>query len=79
MTMHVFQKKKEFLLRKTFKDVRGLEIMFMLVTIPKLYQASCQTDENRIKSGSNLTVADTRVAEPSKAEGLGIKLSVCDV
>ena len=33
----------------------------------------------RIKSGSNLTVADTRVAEPSKAEGLGIKLSVCDV
>ena len=47
--------------------------MFLVVTFPKLYPA-CQTDENGIKPGSNLPIA-----ESSKAEILGIKPSVCDV
>ena len=58
--------------------VRKLEIMFMVVSFPKIYTA-CQTDDNGIKPGSNFTVADKRLAEPSKAESLGIKPSVCDV
>ena len=58
--------------------VRKLEIMFMVVTFPKIYPA-CQTDDNGIKPVSNLTVADKRVAEASIAETLGLKPSVCDV
>ena len=58
--------------------VRKLEIMFMVVTFPKIYPA-CQTDDNGFKPVSNLTVADKRVAEASIAESLGIKPSVCDV
>ena len=49
-----------------------LEIMIMVVAFSKIYPA-CQTDENGIKPGSNLTNADKRAAEPSRAEFLGIK------
>ena len=49
-----------------------LEIMFMVVAFSKTYPA-CQTDDNGIKPGSNLTNADKRAAEPSRAEFLGIK------
>ena len=49
-----------------------LEIMFMVVAFSKTYPA-CQTDDNGIKPGSNLTKADKRAAEPSRAEFLGIK------
>ena len=49
-----------------------LEIMFMVVAFRKTYPA-CQTDDNGIKPGSNLTNADKRAAEPSRAEFLGIK------
>ena len=52
--------------------VKKLEIMFMAIASSKIYPA-CQTDENGIKPGSNLNNADKRVAEPSKAEFLGIK------
>ena len=34
---------------------------------------ACHTDENRIKQGSNLNIADKRVAKPSRAELLGMK------
>ena len=58
--------------------VKKLEIIIMVIDFAKLYPA-CQTDANGITPGSNLTFADKRVAEPSKAESLGIKLSECDV
>ena len=44
----------------------------MVVAFSKTYPAS-QTDDNGIKPGSNLTNADKRAAEPSRAEFLGIK------
>ena len=44
----------------------------MVVAFSKTYPA-CQTYDNGIKSGSNLTNADKRAAEPSRAEFLGIK------
>ena len=44
----------------------------MAIAFSKLYPA-CQTDENRIKPGSHLNNADKRVAEPSRAEFLGMK------
>ena len=47
----------------------------MVIAFRKLYPA-CQTDENGIKSGSNLNTADKHVAEPSRAELLGLKYSV---
>ena len=50
----------------------------MVVAFSKTYPA-CQTDDNGIKPGSNLTNADKRAAEPSRAEFLGIKLSVFNV
>ena len=46
--------------------------MFMVLAFSKIYPA-CQTDENGIKPGSNLKNADKRVAEPSRAEFLGLK------
>ena len=49
-----------------------LEIMFMVVAFSTTYPA-CQTVDNGIKPGSNLTNADKRAAEPSRAEFLGIK------
>ena len=49
-----------------------LDIMFMVVAFSKTYRA-CQTDDNGIKPGSNLTNADKRATEPSRAEFLGIK------
>ena len=52
--------------------------MSMVIVFPKLYPA-CQTDDNGITPGSNLTPADKRVAEPNKAESLGIKQSECEV
>ena len=52
--------------------------MFMVISVPKIYPA-CHTDDNRNKQGSNLTVADKRVAELSKAEYWDIKKSVCYV
>ena len=52
--------------------------MFMVTYVPNIYPA-CHTDDNEIKQGSNLTVADQCVAKPSKAESLGIKQSNCDV
>ena len=52
--------------------VKKLEFMFMAKAFSKIYPA-CQTDENRIKPGSNLNNADKRVAEPSRAEFLDIK------
>ena len=53
-------------------EVWLLDIMFMVVVFSKTYPA-CQTDDNGIKPGSNLTNADKRAAEPSRAEFLGIK------
>ena len=47
--------------------VRKLKTMFMVIFVPKIYPA-CHTDDNGIKQGSNLTSADKRVAEHSKAE-----------
>ena len=44
----------------------------MVVAFSKNYPA-CQTDENGIKSGSNLNNADKRVAEPSGAGFRGIR------
>ena len=44
----------------------------MVIAFPKTYTA-CHTDENRSKPGSNLNTADERVAEPTRAEFLGIK------
>ena len=41
--------------------------MFMVISVPKIYPAY-HTDDNGIKQGSNLTSADKRVAEHSKAE-----------
>ena len=58
--------------------VRKLAIMNMAIVFPKLYPA-CQTDDNGITPGSILTLADKRVAEPTKAESLGIKQSECEV
>ena len=52
--------------------VKKLEIMFMVISFPKIYTA-CHTDENGIKPGSNLNNADKRVAESSRAEFWGIK------
>ena len=49
-----------------------LEIMFMVVAFSKTYPA-CQTDDNGIKPGSNLTNAEKRAAEHSRAEFFGIK------
>ena len=46
--------------------------MFMLISVPKIYPAR-HTDDNRNKQGSNLTVADKRVAELFKAEYWDIK------
>ena len=39
--------------------VKKLEIMFMVITFPKIY-AACHTDENGIKPGSNLSTTDKR-------------------
>ena len=50
----------------------------MVIAFSKIYPA-CQKDENGIKSGSDLNNADKRVAEPSRAEFVGMKLSVFDV
>ena len=44
----------------------------MVVAFSKIYPA-CQTDENGIKSGRSLNNADKCVAEPSRAEVLGIQ------
>ena len=44
----------------------------MVVTFSKIYPA-CHTNVNGIKPGSNLNNADKRVAEPSRAEFLGLK------
>ena len=44
----------------------------MVIYVPKIYPA-CHMDVNRIEQGSNLTVADNRVAELSKAEYWDIK------
>ena len=55
-----------------------LAIMFMVIVFPNLYPA-CHTDDNGITPGSNLTLADKPVAEPTKAESLGIKQAECDV
>ena len=44
----------------------------MVVAFSKIYPA-CQTDENGIKPGSDLNNADKCVAEPSRADTLGIK------
>ena len=38
----------------------------MVIVFPKTNTA-CQTDENGLKPGSNLNIADTHVAEHSKA------------
>ena len=44
----------------------------MAIASSKIYPA-CQTDENGTKPGSTLYNADKHVAEPSRAEVLGIK------
>ena len=46
--------------------------MFMVISVSKIYPA-CHTDDNSIIQGSNLTVADKRVAALSRAEYLDIK------
>ena len=46
--------------------------MFMVISVFKIYPA-CHTDDNRIIQGNNLTVADKRFAELSRAEYLDIK------
>ena len=57
--------------------IRKLEIMFTVIALPNIYPA-CQMDEKNTP-GSNLSCAVKRVAEPSRAESLGIKQSECDV
>ena len=52
--------------------------MLMVISFAKIYPA-CHTDDNRIKQGSNLTLADKHVAEHFKAGYWDIKESVCDV
>ena len=47
----------------------------MVIVFPKIYTA-WHTDENSIKPGCNWNTADKRVAEPSRAEFVGIKYSV---
>ena len=47
----------------------------MVISVPKIYPA-CDTDDNRNTQGSNLTVADKRVAELSKADYWDIKICV---
>ena len=54
------------------KYFQRLETMFTVVALSKIYPA-CQSDENEIKPGSTLNNADRRVAEPLRAEFLGIK------
>ena len=44
----------------------------MEIAFYSIYPA-CHADDSRIKQGSNLTVANKRVAKPSKAESLDIK------
>ena len=44
----------------------------MAIASSNLYPA-CHKDVNGIEQGSNLNNADKRVAEPSRAEFLGIK------
>ena len=44
----------------------------MFLSVPKIYPA-CHADDNVITQGSNLTIADKRVAKHSKAEYLDIK------
>ena len=39
----------------------------MAIAFHKIHTA-CHTDENGIKSGSNLNIADKRVAKPSGAD-----------
>ena len=58
--------------------VRHFENMFIVVAFTKIYPA-CQTDENRIKPGSNFLTADKRVADPSQDVHLDIKQYVFDV
>ena len=50
----------------------------MVIAFSKIYPA-CHKDEKRIKPGNNLNNADKRIAEPSRAEFVGKKLSVFDV
>ena len=52
--------------------------MFILISVLKIYP-SCYMDDNRLKAGNNLIIADKRVAEHFKADYLGIKWSVCGV
>ena len=40
--------------------------MCMVIVFPNIYP-SCQTDDNVVKSGSYLTVADKRIPVPSEA------------
>ena len=44
----------------------------MVVAFSKT-DSACQTDDNGIKPGSNLTNADKHAAEPSRAKFLDIK------
>ena len=46
--------------------------MFMVISVSKIYP-TCNTDDNRIIQGSNLTDADKCVAELSRAEYLDIQ------
>ena len=52
--------------------VKKLAIIIMAIASSKIYPA-CQTDENGIKTGSNLNNNVKRNAELSRAEFLGIK------
>ena len=45
--------------------LKKLEIMFMAIAFHKIFTA-CHTDENRIKQGSNLNIADKGVAKPMR-------------
>ena len=49
----------------------------MEISVSKIYPA-CHTNDNRIIQGSNLTVADKRVAKLSRDEYLDLKESVFD-
>ena len=56
-----------FLSENTSNDCSQIvEKYVMVIVCPNIYPA-CQTDDNGIKPGSNLTIADKRVAEPSEA------------
>ena len=62
-----------FFVRNTFKDCIQEVGDHVYGDNFSIKYTACHTDENGIKPGSNLNIADKRVANPSRAELLGMK------